>query len=154
MRSTEVTDTAEPASDEQAVLERAIALALRAHAGHVDRAGKPYILHPLRVMLRFEEPLAMIAAVLHDVVEDSDITLEDLRTARFPEEVVSAVDALTRRPNETYDVYIRRAAENPLARQVKIADLEDNLGRTARLPASPERDARLTRYRDALAVLR
>lgn len=135
------------------MLERAIALAVRAHAGQTDLLGMPYVLHPLRVMLRMDDLTAMTAAVLHDVLEDSDLELEDLRAHRFPEEVLSAVDALTRRSGEDYEEYIRRAGSHPLARRIKIADLTDNVTRTRLLPERPDRELRLLRYRRALEIL-
>src|SRR5262245_15143699 len=110
-----------------ATLERAILIAAQAHLGQRDKAGAPYILHPLRLMMRMESEPAMIAAVLHDVVEDSDWTLEQLRGEGFSEEVLHAVDCLTRREDESYDEFISRAKADAVARQVKIADLEDNM---------------------------
>jgi GTP diphosphokinase / guanosine-3',5'-bis(diphosphate) 3'-diphosphatase len=82
-------------------LERAIAIASGAHAGQVDKAGQPYILHPLRVMLRIASEAERIAEVLHDVMEDSGVTLELLRAEGFSSEIISAVDALTRRKGES-----------------------------------------------------
>lgn len=108
-------------------LEDAIALAVEAHRGRVDKAGQPYILHPLRVMFRLQTETERIVGVLHDVVEDSRYTLDDLRSMGYGEEIVQAVDCLTRRENERYDALIERAAANPLARRVKRADLEDNM---------------------------
>lgn len=136
-------------------LERAIEIAVQAHAGRVDKAAVPYILHPLRVMLRVREPTEQIAAVLHDVVEDSDWTLDRLRTEGFSEDVLRAVDALTwREPDgESYEEFVKRAALNPIARRVKLADLDDNLdlSRIAQ-PTSKDR-ARLERYRRAKELL-
>ncbi len=128
-------------------------MATRAHAGQKDRSGAPYILHPLRVMLRLNDPVAMVVAVLHDVVEDSAVTLEDLRDSGFPDDVRDAVDAMTRRTGEDYWTYIRRAGAHPVARSVKIADLQDNLERTESLPPTTENAARAERYRKALSLL-
>ena len=80
--------------DESRLLEEAVALALEAHRGQKDRAGQPYILHPLRVMCRVQTPAEKITALLHDVIEDSNTTLEDLRARGFPEEIVKAVGDL------------------------------------------------------------
>ena len=114
-------------------LVTAIALACKAHAEQVDKAGAPYILHPLRLMLRCTDPDAQIVAVLHDVVE--------------------AVDCMTRRPSESYEDFIERLAPNPLARAVKIQDLLDNLD-TTRLPTlRDEQVARLPRYHASLRRL-
>jgi (p)ppGpp synthase/HD superfamily hydrolase len=108
-------------------LEEAIRIALEAHRGQKDRAGAPYVLHPLRVMLRLRTDAERMAAVLHDVVEDTAWTLDDLRARGFPDEVLEAVDRLTHRPGEAYDAAVERAAAHPVARRVKLADLEDNL---------------------------
>ncbi len=108
-------------------LERAIQIAVEAHKGQLDKSGKPYVLHPLRVMLRMSTPEQMMAAVLHDVVEDTPWTLDQLREEGFPEEVVEAVDCLSRRNGESYDQFVERLLPHPLARKVKLADLEDNM---------------------------
>lgn len=109
------------------LLERAIEIAVSAHCGQRDKAGAPYILHPLRLMHTVREPVEKMVAILHDVVEDSDWTLEQLRTEGFPAEVLEAVDRLTRRDDENYDAFVTRAIANPLARTIKLRDLEDNL---------------------------
>lgn len=110
-------------------LERAIALAVEAHAGHWGREGRPYILHPLRVMARMETDTERIVAILHDTVENEGdrVSFARLRQEGFPEEIVQAIDCLTRRDGESYADMIERIAPNPLARRVKLADLADNL---------------------------
>jgi (p)ppGpp synthase/HD superfamily hydrolase len=134
-------------------LERAIAIAAEAHAGQVDKAGAPYILHPLRVMLRVRTASERLAAVLHDVVEDTSWTLEALAAEGFAPEVLAAVEALTRREGESYEVFVARAAANPIGRAVKLADLAENMDLT-RLDAPNALDlARLERYRRAVAQL-
>jgi (p)ppGpp synthase/HD superfamily hydrolase len=105
-------------------LEDAIALAMEAHRGQKDKVGEPYILHPLRVMFRlgWDAPeAARIAAVLHDVVEDTPIQLHDLRRLGYSEEVVAAVELLSRRPEDSYEQFIERALPNSIARKVKCA---------------------------------
>src|SRR5688500_13123104 len=96
-------------------LERAIEIAARAHAGQVDKGGQPYILHPLRMMLAVSGTHERMAAVLHDVPEDTSVTLEALKASGFPAEVTDAVCALTKRPGETRIEAARRAAQNPIA---------------------------------------
>ncbi len=127
-------------------LEDAILLAATAHRGQRDKVGAPYILHPLRVMLRLEDEPARIAAVLHDVVEDTGRSLDELRRAGFSEEVVAAVDCLTRRAGETYDAFIERVAPHPIARRVKIADLEDNMDLRRLTDVGSKEQERLARY--------
>ncbi len=135
-------------------LEDAIALAMKAHLGQKDRVGEPYILHPLRVMFRlgWDAPeAARIAAVLHDVVEDTAIQLRDLRRLGYSEEVVAAVELLSRRPEDSYEQFIERVLPNSIARKVKRADLEDNM-ELRRLPTVTAKDLeRLARYRSAWA---
>ena len=109
------------------MLEKAIQCAVKAHAGQKDKAGAPYILHPLRIMMKMDNQAGMIAALLHDVVEDSSVTLADLCAEGFSEEVIAAVDHLTRREGEAYEMFINRLRHNPLAVKVKLADLEDNM---------------------------
>lgn len=137
-------------------LDKAIRIAAEVHEGQKDRYGAPYILHPIRVMMRVETDLEKIAAILHDVVEDSDWTLADLQKEGFSEEVVTAVDCLTKRDeqNEPYMDYIDRVLTNPAAIKVKLADLEDNMDLT-RIADMQERDPeRLMRYHEAWKKLR
>ncbi|ATB31413.1 bifunctional (p)ppGpp synthetase/guanosine-3',5'-bis(diphosphate) 3'-pyrophosphohydrolase [Melittangium boletus] len=135
-------------------LEDALALALEAHRGQRDKAGQTYILHPLRVMFRLETETERMVALLHDVVEDSPYTLEQLRGLGYSEEVLGALECLTKREGEAYEAFIERVRPHPLARRVKLADLEDNMD-VRRLPALTEKDAqRLARYRAAWARLK
>ena len=134
-------------------LNRAIVIAAEAHAEQVDKAGEAYILHPLRLMLQVTTEEERMAAVLHDVVEDSPWTLDELRAQGFPEAVVRAVDHLTRREGETYLDFVERAGGDPVARVVKRADLEDNMD-LSRIAEPTERDRqRIERYRKALEML-
>ncbi|MES2708159.1 MAG: GTP pyrophosphokinase [Verrucomicrobiota bacterium] len=107
-------------------LERALQIAVQAHAGQKDKAGAAYIFHPIRVMARCTAPGARIAALLHDVVEDTDITFEQLEAEGFSTEVMAAVRLMTHAPEVSYDDYITQIMANPIAVEVKIADLEDN----------------------------
>ena len=135
-------------------LAKAIAIAAQAHQAQLDKAGAPYILHPLRMMLRMSSETEMIVAVLHDVVEDTDWTLDRLRQAGFSEEVVRAVECLTHRAHETYEEFIVRVRTNAIARKVKLADLEDNMD-MHRLRAVSEQDVqRLHKYHQAWMALR
>ena len=136
-----------------ATVEDAISIAAQAHKGQKDKAGAPYLLHPLRMMMRMTSEAAMMAAVLHDVVEDTDWTLERLRQEGFSDEVLEAVDCLTHREGESYEEFVARVRANPMARQVKIADLEDNMNirRMSRLGAKDLE--RLEKYHRAWCVL-
>ena len=105
-------------------LERAIVIAAEGHAGVRDKAGAPYILHPLRMMLRLSSPDERIVAVLHDVCEDCPgWTFDRLRDEGFSDEIIAALDAVTKREGEDYEDFARRAAANPIGRNVKLADL-------------------------------
>jgi len=137
------------------MLDTALLLAVRAHSGQVDKCGEPYILHLLRVMIGLGPSASeedRCVAVLHDILEDTRVTLTELEDAKFPDDVVLAVDLLTRN-GEPYRQYLERLAKDPMARRVKLCDLRDNLDpqRIAKLPA---RYADLSaRYRDALMML-
>jgi len=134
-------------------LEKAIAIAVEAHQGQVDKSGEPYILHPLRLMFAVTTTEERIAAVLHDVIEDSQWTFADLREKGFSEAAIEAVDALTRRPAESYEDFILRAKANPIARRVKLADLKDNSDITRLKEITDNDRARLAKYQRALEVL-
>ena len=139
---------------ELALLEKAIELAVIHHKGQKDKAGHPYILHPLRLMMSVDDIDEKIVAVLHDIVEDTSITLEDLRKAGFGETVVTAVECVTKKDGEGYDAFIDRISYNPIATHVKIADLEDNMDLT-RLPKITDKDLeRFKKYDKALAKLK
>ncbi|WP_238547952.1 phosphohydrolase [Meridianimarinicoccus roseus] len=138
---------------ENEMIDAAFAFAVKAHTGQRDKSGAAYLLHPVRVMGRVQGAAAQAVALMHDVLEDSDATAEDLRAAGFPEEVVAGVEAMTRAPDESYGDFVDRAAADPIARRVKLADIEDNLDlrRLAGLGAADM--ARLQRYLAARKVL-
>jgi (p)ppGpp synthase/HD superfamily hydrolase len=137
-------------------LERAIALAATVHSGQRDKAGAPYILHPLRMMLKMKTLETQMAAMLHDVVEDCGVTPALLAHEGFPASVVAAVGALTKKvidgAEEPYDEFIRRAALDPIARLVKLADLEDNMD-LSRIAQPTEKDHRRVRKYQAAKVV-
>jgi (p)ppGpp synthase/HD superfamily hydrolase len=134
-------------------LERAIAIAAEAHAGQVDKAGAPSILHPLRVMLSVSTDEERIVAVLHDVVEDGGVSLEDLRREGFSEALLRGIDAVTRRRGESYDATVERAGRDRLARTVKLADLRDNADLSRIAEPSAEDFARVAKYWGAIERL-
>jgi len=134
-------------------IEKAIEIAAREHAGQIDKAGAPYVFHPLRLMLAVKSPFERMAAVLHDVVEDTPMTLADLQNEGFPQEVLGAVDALTKRGHESRIEAANRAAVNPIARVVKLADVTDNMD-LSRIANPTEKDfARLKEYEQVKALL-
>lgn len=137
----------------QALLERAIAIAEKQHAGQVDKAGRPYMEHPLRVMKTMSSDAERIVAILHDVIEDTDFTLDQLAAEGFPGYILEALDSVTRRDGETYEAFVARAAMNPIGRRVKYADLQDNAD-LSRIAAPTAADvARTEKYHRAMAQL-
>ncbi|TYP72376.1 GTP pyrophosphokinase [Paenibacillus methanolicus] len=134
-------------------IETAIAIALKAHRGQTDKGGLPYILHPLAVMNRVTTLEEKIVAVLHDVVEDTCITLDVLRQEGLEEELISAISNLTKREGENYTEFIERAKNNPISRNVKIADIEENLN-IFRIKEPTQKDYdRIEKYKTALEYL-
>ena len=128
------------------MLEKAIEIAVEAHRGQIDKAGKEYILHPMRVMLRGRNDTEMIVGILHDVVEDTPITIDMLRLEGFSEDILAALECVTKRRGESYGTFIDRVLTNPLATQVKLYDMEDNMNRD-RIPyPTPKDEARFRKY--------
>jgi (p)ppGpp synthase/HD superfamily hydrolase len=135
------------------LIETSLQIALRAYAGKTDKAGREYILHPLRVMAKMETEMEMSAALLHDVIEDSEITAQDLLDEGIPAEVVEAVRCLTKNEGEEYMAFVARAKRNKLAAKVKKADIEDNID-VLRLASLNEYDlARIQKYHAAWHLL-
>jgi (p)ppGpp synthase/HD superfamily hydrolase len=134
-------------------LEHAIAIAASAHAGNLADDNEPYILHPLRVMLSLTQEDERIVGVLHDVVEKTGWTLENLRAEGFIDTIIQAVDAVTRRQDEEYLDFVRRTKTNPLGTRVKIADLQDNLRKVKEQQHAPDATEKLHKYEQALTML-
>jgi len=131
------------------MLEIAIGIAVRAHAGQLDKEGQPYITHPMRVMASLVGEAAQCVGILHDVVEDTAITLDDLRAAGLSEAIVEAVSLVTHEKSEPYADYVVRCKPHAIARPVKLADLQDNtrLDRSLIRPDRIQADfARIHRY--------
>ncbi|MDZ4858070.1 MAG: GTP pyrophosphokinase [Candidatus Hydrogenedentes bacterium] len=134
-------------------LERAISIAAEAHTGQPSKDDGPYILHPLRVMLRMNTETDRIVAVLHDVVEDTGWTFDQLRAEGFSAEIVDAIDSVTKRENEAYGDFVGRAGRNTIGRRVKLADLADNSD-LSRIAHPTQKDfERVEKYRRAIAQL-
>ena len=134
-------------------IEKAIALAAKKHMGQVDKAGQPYIFHPIRLMLKMKTPEQQIVAVLHDILEDTDTTIVDLISLGFSQTTIDAIEALTKRPNETRIEAAYRTVSNSIARVVKLADLADNMD-LGRIPHPTLRDQlRLEEYKQVQQIL-
>ena len=117
------------------------------------RPSRTSSIHPLRVMLHFRDSGDQIVAVLHDVVEDTDLEVDDLSAAGYPAEIVAAIDSITHRGGESYEDYIERVAENSMARRVNVIDLQLNLANNRLRPDAPGNAARIAKYERALARL-
>jgi len=137
------------------LLEVAIKIAVQAHSGQLDKAGQPYVLHPLRVMLLLSDEKDRIVGVLHDVIEDTDITYEYLKANGFEgeTEILEALESVTKKGGETYDEFIDRVSLNYIGKRVKLADLQDNMD-LSRIPKPTTKDfKRLKKYEEAKAKL-
>ena len=132
--------------------DTALSIANYAHEGQLDKGGLPYILHPLHVASFFTGELK-IMALLHDVVEDSDIAIDDLENYGFSERILAAIEAITRQQGEPYEVYINRMAKNPDAVAVKLRDLEHNMDLTRLKVLDKGCWPRLKRYLSAYRLL-
>ncbi len=109
------------------LIEKSLSIALQAHSQQIDKAGNPYILHPLRIMEKMDTEEEMCVAILHDTIEDSPLTAESLLDAGIPSNIVEAVQVLTKTDGEDYQQFIQRVLKNELAVKVKKADIQDNL---------------------------
>jgi (p)ppGpp synthase/HD superfamily hydrolase len=136
-----------------ATLTKAIHLAATHHEGQMDKGGNPYLFHPLRLMMNAFTEEEQIVAVLHDTIEETSLTLEDLQTEGFSEKVVAAVDSLSRRKKESYEDFILRIKESPLARRIKVLDLQDNMNLTRTKKPTDKDRKRLEKYSSALDTL-
>lgn len=136
------------------LLEKALKISTKAHEGQVDKAGAPYIFHPIRVSDKCYTDEERITALLHDTIEDTEVTAEYLLMEGFPRNIVDAILSVTRNENESYEDFIRRSRLNPIGRQVKLHDLEDNMDIT-RLNELTEKDIfRLNKYLKAYRYLK
>lgn len=139
--------------DSKKFLELAIKIAYQVHEGQLDKAGKPYISHPLTVMAQMDTVECQIVAVLHDAIEDSDLTVEDLKRRGFPEVITDAIAAITKFDGELYEDYLLRVISNAIAIKVKIADVTHNMD-ISRIANPTDRDfIRLEKYKKVLEQL-
>jgi hypothetical protein len=140
------------AQDESWLDQLAIEIAVKAHAGQIDKCGQPYIFHPIAVAATFRTTLERVVAILHDVVEDTDVT-QAMITHTFPALVSDAVDAITHRKGEPHEDYLKRCVANPTAKAVKLADVIHNMGRLPELADETERERLREKYRKSLSFL-
>lgn len=129
------------------ILEKALLFAIQAHTGQLDKSGRPYILHPLRLMAQMDTHEAQLVALLHDVIEDTPTTLDDLRQLGLAEKVLEAINLLTHdKADEPYQTYVTRLKANPLARKIKLADLTDNMNIRRMSQVTAKDTERLNKY--------
>lgn len=136
------------------LIEKSLEIALQAHSGQTDKSGRPYILHPLRIMHKMDTDEEMAVALLHDTIEDSALTARSLQEAGIPSNIVDAVVSLTKSYGEDYDQFIQRVLKNKLAVKVKKADIEDNLDVLRLNTLSDDDLERVRKYHEAWKRLR
>ncbi len=132
---------------------KALSIATVAHEGQVDKGGAPYISHPVRVASRCSNTDEKIVAYLHDVIEDTNVTTDELLSQGFPERIIEAILSVTRKKEESYEDFIKRCGANKIGRQVKIHDLEDNMDITRLLSLRQEDTERIEKYKKAYKYL-
>ena len=133
--------------------KKAMKLCYAAHRDQVDKSGMPYVFHPFHLAQQMKDETSIVAALLHDVVEDTVYTLDDLRNMGFPEQVLEALALLTHEASVPYLEYVARVKENPIARAVKLADLRHNSDLTRLDYVDEKTMERVEKYRRAIALL-
>ncbi|WP_454976524.1 phosphohydrolase [Capnocytophaga bilenii] len=135
------------------MLEKAILIATIAHKGQIDKGGAPYIMHLIRVMNAGNTENEKICGILHDLIEDTEWTFEKLKEEGFDDEIIEALQCVTKLPNENYEEFIARIITNPLAIKIKLNDLKDNMDITRLSFISEEDCERLNKYLKAYQLL-
>ena len=136
------------------LLDKAVLTSVTKHQGQRDKIGCAYFQHPMRVAMRCSADDEKIVALLHDTIEDTDVTPEYLLSEGFPQYIVDAILSVTKRDGESYEDFVARAKQNPIGRVVKIHDLEDNLDVMRLDEVSPDMATRFTKYLKALRYLK
>ena len=138
---------------EQSMVDLALSIARQAHEGQLDKAGVDYIEHPIYVASQVDTEEEKAVALLHDVIEDSSVTAEELLNAGLPETVVTAIQILSKKKGQDYQTYLENVKSNPLARVIKLADLKHNSD-LSRLSSVTDKDLeRLEKYKKAIDYL-
>lgn len=133
--------------------KKALKLSFEKHKDQVDKSGMPYVFHPFHLAEQMDDEISTVVALLHDVVEDTDVTFEQLEEMGFPKEAVDAIRLMTHEESVPYEDYVRVIKTNPVAAKVKLADLRHNSDAT-RLSVMTEKDIRRAeKYRNAMAIL-
>ena len=135
-------------------LHKAITIACEAHQGQSSINGEPYILHPLRLLFKAKNNEERIIAVLHDVIEKSNISLADLKNKGFDQNIISSIDSLSRRRSESYVDYIGRLMQNRISVKIKLLDLADNIKMHSENNDNGVYDVKINQYKNALEQIR
>lgn len=134
--------------------KKAMTISFNAHKNQLDKGGMPYVFHPFHVAEQMKDEYTTCVALMHDIVEDTPVTLENLRENGFPDEIINAIDAMTHKDGVPYFDYIKIIKNDPIASAVKLADLEHNMDIT-RLDHPTESDyQRLEKYKKAIMILK
>ena len=136
-----------------ALTKKALKISFDAHKNQVDKSGMPYVYHPFHLAEQMDDELTTCVALLHDVVEDTDITLDELKNNGFPDEVVEALSLMTHRDNVPYLDYVRAMKDNLIARKVKLADLAHNIDLTRLDNVDDKAIERVNKYKQAILIL-
>ena len=135
-------------------LHKAIIIACEAHQGQSSINGEPYILHPLRLLIKAKSNEERIIAILHDVIEKTNISLADLKNKGFDQNIISSIDSLSRRRGESYVDYIGRLMQNRISVKIKLLDLADNIKMHSENNNNGIYDAKIKQYKNALKHIR
>ena len=135
-------------------LHKAITIACEAHQGQSSINGEPYILHPLRLLIKAKSNEERIIAILHDVIEKTNISLADLKNKGFDQNIISSIDSLSRRKRESYIEYIERVMQNKISVKIKLLDLADNIKIHSENNDNGIYDAKIKQYKNALKHIR
>lgn len=133
--------------------KKAMKIAYQAHQGQTDKTGLPYIYHPIHLAEQMQDEATTCVALLHDVVEDTDITIEQLGQEGFPQEVLEAIQLMTHAPEVPYMDYVREIKKNPIASAVKLADLRHNSDMSRLDVVDDKAIARVEKYHRAIDLL-
>lgn len=133
--------------------KKALKLCFEAHKEQTDKAGLPYVFHPFHIAEQMDDEISTVCALLHDVVEDTDTTFDDLSAMGFPQEVTAVLKLLTHEKSVPYMEYVKKISTNPVATKVKIADLRHNSDVTRLSVLDEDMKKRFEKYKQALAIL-
>ena len=135
-------------------LHKAVIIACEAHQGQSSINGEPYILHPLRLLIKAKSNEERIIAILHDVIEKTNISLADLKNKGFDQNIISSIDSLSRRRGESYVDYIGRLMQNRISVKIKLLDLADNIKMHSENNENGIYDVKINQYKNALKQIR